>query len=130
VLGEDHDAAARQHLPHRVREVDALRRVRRRHPDVGDEDVWAGTPGQLERLGRVTRVAEHDDVGLVLEQPSEALARDEVVVHDENLHGAVHPSEHDGRHRPGQRDRRRFSRRHPEGWSACPSQRGRTTIGA
>jgi hypothetical protein len=91
MLGEHHDPTARQHGSDRVSQVDALSRMGRRHPDVGEQHVGLDPLGQLHRLGRVACAADDLDVGLFFEQAPETLARDEVVFRDEHPHPGRHP---------------------------------------
>ena len=90
VLGQDHDAAPGQHRPDGVGEVDALGRVGRGHPDVGDQHVGLEALRPVHRLGRICRAAHDHDVVLLLQQPPKALAGHEVVFRDEDLHPAGH----------------------------------------
>ena len=100
---------------HRVGQVDSLGGVRRRHPDVGEQDVGRDPPGELHRFARVGRAADDLDVRLLVEKSPEALAGHEVVLRDQDPHPAGHPHMMADLHAP----------RLPERWTGTEVEPGR-----
>ena len=69
--------------------VDPLAVERRRHADVGDEDLRLGRVGAGDRLVVVRADPDDAEVVVALDERAHALADDEVVVGEEDRDGAV-----------------------------------------
>ena len=81
---EDDDAGLRELLADRVRRLEALGRVRRRHPNVDDHELGLVLAHELEKLSRVTSLTDDLETG-PLEQAREAFTQQDVVVgHDDS----------------------------------------------
>jgi len=77
-------------LTDRLRGVQALGRVRRRHADVDHDEVGEEPPDQFQQLGGVTGPAQDLEVG-ALQQTREALTEQHVIVRYDHT-GSAHPS--------------------------------------
>ena len=88
VRGEDHHAGVGVLLPDRVRAVDPLELERRRHLDVGDDDVGHVFAGRRHERRRVRGDADHLDVVVGVEQRANTLADQHVVLAEH------HPDRH------------------------------------
>ncbi len=62
---------------------------RRRHPDVGDQDLRLGGGDAADHLVVVGGHADHPQVGVPLDERAHSLADDQVVVREEDVDGAL-----------------------------------------
>jgi hypothetical protein len=88
VLRQHHDPGPRVALAHLFRRVDALAVKRRRHPDVGDQDLRLDGRRPADHLVVVGGHADHPQVGVPLDERADSLAQDQVVVCEEDVDGA------------------------------------------
>ena len=89
VLAEHHHPYARVRPPQLRSHTNALVGVRRRHPDVRDDDIGSLRRHALEYLAEVAAGGHDIDAGVAGEDLSQALADDDVVVRqDDSDHAA------------------------------------------
>ena len=91
---EDEDAGFRKLLADRVRCLEPLGRMRRRHPNVDDHELRLVLAHELEQLVRVARLADDLEVG-PLEQAREPFAQKDVVVGHDDATAVVRLRFHD-----------------------------------
>ena len=75
-------------LAHLLGGVDALAVKRRRHADVGDQDLRLGGGGAADHLVVVGGHPDHPQIGVPLDERAHSLAHDQVVVREEDVDGA------------------------------------------
>src|SRR6266571_964974 len=71
-------------LAHLLGGIDALTVKRRRHADIGDENLWPGRGGTADDLVIVGSHTEYPHVGVPLDEGTHTLAHDQVVVGEED----------------------------------------------